>query len=299
LYIHAEFDFSLSVSSILARPFYNDHTIYGAVLCFFIPYLIYLTYEQRKSIALFGVLALTVLVFIGFFFSYSRAAWLSLALAGVFYVFMQIRHKLILTFGLLVLIGIAIFFSWESISTAAIGSTAISNKENISEHVQSVANINSDVSNAERINRWKCALRMFADKPLMGFGPGTYQFYYGSYQIRSDMTRISTYQGDRGHAHSEYLNRLSEIGWPGLLLFMATAFFVFLSAWRIEQSTTSPIVRNLTRVNILALFTFYIHGFFNGFSDTDKMAMPVYAAMAVIVVLDIKNQKTDRQQVIS
>ena len=30
----------------------------------------------------------------------------------------------------------------------------------------------------KRINRWKSALRMFQERPLLGHGPGTYMFLY-------------------------------------------------------------------------------------------------------------------------
>jgi O-antigen ligase len=53
----------------------------------------------------------------------------------------------------------------------------------VGQHFKSMTNISTDASNVERINRWKCAWRMFQDKPLMGFGPGTYQFYYGQFQV--------------------------------------------------------------------------------------------------------------------
>ncbi|HWZ21026.1 MAG TPA: O-antigen ligase family protein [Cytophagaceae bacterium] len=289
LYMHAEFDFAVSDSPQISRPFYNDHTIYGAVLAFFIPYLIYSTVKKQDNLnytIVYGLLSLLFLV--GLYFSFSRAAWLSLLIAGLFFIFTLLKHKLIVSFVLLILIIVNASFLWKTIYETAIESKAISNKENITEHVQSVTNISSDVSNAERINRWKSALRMFYDRPLMGFGPGTYQFYYGNYQLRTEMTRISTYKGDRGHAHSEYLNKLSETGWPGLLLFISTGISVFLVAWRIDKITSDSTTKNLVRITAMALLTFYIHSFFNGFIETDKMAMPVYAAIAAIVAIDIK-----------
>src|SRR5690606_24080730 len=85
-------------------------------------------------------------------------------------------------------------------------------------HAQSMTNVSTDVSNKERINRWKCAVRMFFDKPVFGFGPGTYQFQYAPYQKPSELTRMSTFNGDRGESHSEYLKPLSESGLPGFVI---------------------------------------------------------------------------------
>ena len=34
-------------------------------------------------------------------------------------------------------------------------------------------NVSTDASNLERINRWNCAIRMYAERPFLGHGPGT------------------------------------------------------------------------------------------------------------------------------
>jgi putative inorganic carbon (HCO3(-)) transporter len=294
LYIHAGLDFMVSSSALISRPFYNDHTIYGAIVAFFIPFLIYSAVkkqEHKKYTILY--LLLSLLFIIALFFSYSRAAWLSLLVAGLFFVFMLLKHKLLVSTILIFLITLTTIFFWDTLYETTIESRAISNKEDLTEHLQSMTNINSDVSNAERINRWKSAIRMFYDQPLTGFGPGTYQFYYGNYQSRTDMTRISTFQGNKGHAHSEYLNKLSETGWPGLLLFISIPFLIFVAAWRIDKNIKDATIKNIVRVSILGLVTFYVHAFFNGFIETDKMAMPVYAAMAIVVAVDIEFKKKE------
>jgi putative inorganic carbon (HCO3(-)) transporter len=299
LYIHAGLDFMLAPSALISRPFYNDHTIYGAALAFFIPYLIYSTIKkqvlQKYNVYYFS---LSALFLIALFFSYSRAAWLSLLVASLFFMFTFFKHKLLISVVIIIVIALTLFTFRENIYETTSRSTAVSNHEDIAEHVQSVTNIYSDVSNAERINSWKSALRMFYDKPLTGFGPGTYQFYYGSYQLNPEMTRISTYQGNKGHAHSEYLNKLSETGWPGLLLFISTAVAVFYTAWRTAENTSDKTIKNLVRISAMGLLTFYIHAFFNGFIETDKIAMPVYATMASIVALDRANRKSIRMKFI-
>ena len=43
----------------------------------------------------------------------------------------------------------------------------------------------------------------------------------------------------------------------------------------------------------LSLLTYYIHGFFNNFLDTDKLSVPFWAFTAVIVALDVYSEKKD------
>ena len=78
------------------------------------------------------------------------------------------------------------------------------------ENVQSITNISTDASNLERINRWQSAFRLFNERPVFGWGPGTYQFVYAPYQMSKEKTIISTNAGDGGNAHSEYFGPL----WP-------------------------------------------------------------------------------------
>ena len=70
-----------------------------------------------------------------------------------------------------------------------------------------MSNVTTDASNLERINRWKSAIRLFQERPHLGWGPDLsvslcpYQNYY-------EKTVISTNAGDMGNAHSEYLSAL-------------------------------------------------------------------------------------------
>jgi putative inorganic carbon (hco3(-)) transporter len=117
-------------------------------------------------------------------------------------------------------------------------STTEDSSADLEQHLRSSANISTDQSNLERINRWKCALRMFAEKPHLGWGPGTYQFQYAPFQKASERTAISTDFGDAGNAHSEYLGALSETGWPGALIFLSitlTAVITGIRCWYREK----------------------------------------------------------------
>jgi O-antigen ligase len=128
---------------------------------------------------------------------------------------------------------------------------------------------------------------MVADKPLLGFGPGTYQFFYGSFQRREDLTRISTFSGLIGHAHSEYLNYLSETGVPGLAIFLSLLTVVFFKCLMVFRNGKNEQYRKISLYVFMGLLTFVIHGLFNGFLEFDKMAMPVFCSMAIVTSLDI------------
>ena len=290
LYIHAQWDFTSQGAILACRPFYNDHTIYGAVIALLIPFIMYTLYK-KYTFPLAQLLLSVLLILFGtaLFFSYSRAAWISLLVAFIFYILIRLKISLGVMLVILFLIAAVAYQQQSAIYEILIRSNAISNKNEVSQHLQSVTNISSDLSNAERINRWKCAWRMFEDKPVTGFGPGTYQFYYGQYQVRTDMTRISTFEGNRGHAHSEYLNYLSETGLPGLTFFLVLIFISIKTGLKLIYQSTDEDDKYTVTFILSGLITFYVHELFNGFIEIDKMAVLILCGLAAITSIDISS----------
>ncbi|MEM6726780.1 MAG: O-antigen ligase family protein, partial [Bacteroidota bacterium] len=266
--------------------------IYGAALAFVLPMLILFWWHWRS----FGINfsnrfllgALTILIFVGELMAFSRAAWLSLVAVGGLAILMRFKVRPSFIFAMVVVTSLGLYLFQEPIMMRLQENESISNKGNVTEHIGSVTNLESDASNLERLNRWFCAWQMFLDKPLQGFGPGTYQFQYGPYQTSTSKTYISTNYGDRGNAHSEYLTYLSEQGLPGFLIFIIWVGYTIALGMRLVYRTRDPVARYLAFGALLGLCTFFFHGLFNTFIDQDKMAGLVFPAMALLVVLDIR-----------
>jgi O-antigen ligase len=167
---------------------------------------------------------------------------------------------------------------------------------NLAEHAQSITNITTDASNMERINRWKCALRMFKEKPIFGWGPGTYMFEYAPFQFSYDKTIVSTNAGDKGNAHSEYISPLAESGLIGMLSFLLLTVLVIYHAIRTYRRCEDKQLRILLLTSILALVTYFSHGMLNNFLDTDKASVPFWGLIAFIVSVDLYHNKIKSYQ---
>ena len=50
-------------------------------------------------------------------------------------------------------------------------------------------------------------------------------------------------------------------------------------------------LKNLVFFSLLALTTYFVHGFLNNFLDTDKLAVPFWGFISIIVVVDIYHKK--------
>lgn len=290
VYNHFLLNFTEKTAHWVMSPFFKDHTSYGAAIAFFFPITIGMLFTRGKSgyAKLFWSIALGILL-VGVVLSYTRAAWLSLI--GAFALFIIIQFKLkIKHLAILAIPATVYFVNNYSDIFFNIQKNKTDSSDDLAEHVQSMSNISSDASNLERINRWKCAIAMFREKPLQGWGPGTYSFEYGPFQERRDLTFISKFDGSGGNAHSEYLGALSESGFFGGLVFIALIIIVNVISIRLIQSLPRGTLRTLVFSSYLGLTTYFMHGFLNNFLDTDKIGVPFWAFIAFIVMVDIHHK---------
>tara|TARA_B100001173_G_scaffold307882_1_gene317175 strand:- start:819 stop:2258 length:1440 start_codon:yes stop_codon:yes gene_type:complete len=295
---HAIRGFDQASANWVMNPFFNDHTSYGACLAMIFPFLLWQSFSHKiegvKKLMVWIVLFLFLTALI---LSYTRAAWVSLI--GAFGVFIILRFKIKtwVVLSLSFLIGLFLFSTMDSL-LMDLESNKQDSSSNLTEHVESISNVSSDASNLERINRWKSAWEMFQDKPVLGFGPGTYAFEYAPYQQSKDKTIISTNSGDGGNAHSEYLGPLSEQGVIGSLLIILIVISVIAAGVRVYKSHLSKESRMIGLSVLLGLVTYYLHGILNNFLDTDKASALFWGFSAILLVLDIKREKTQEDQVV-
>ncbi|NJM14842.1 MAG: O-antigen ligase family protein [Bacteroidales bacterium] len=280
-----------NIAHHVMNPLFKDHTSYGAVLALFFPFLVAnlfqknMTFAKRWTIIFFVVLFTTAIVL-----SYTRAAWLGLVFVlGVYLlVHFKIKFRTIFTV-LLVIAWVGYSFSHQIINS--LDRNEQDSSGNLSKHIRSITNISSDASNLERLNRWGCAFRMFKEKPLLGWGPGTYMFQYAPFQRQNEMTIISTNNADVGNAHSEYLGPLAESGLPGTLSFVAIIAVVLVYGFRVYFRLKHPKDKALIMGLVLGLITYYLHGFLNNFLDMDKATVPFWGFTAAIVMFDLYHSR--------
>ena len=289
--MHAQNGFDEESAHWVMWPFYRDHTVYGAILALFFPAVVGLTFSKATStISKIGSWSILGVVVVGLILSYTRAAWLGLSISLVVFILLliKIRFRTIL---ISVATIIVLFFSFKDQLFMKLEKNRQDSSNNLTEHVQSISNISSDASNLERFNRWSCAWRMFKDKPIVGFGPGTYMFKYAPYQFSYEKTIISTNNGDNGNAHSEYIGPLAESGVLGSLSFIAIAICIIYTAVKLYMRLQNKDAKMLVMVFLLGLITYFAHGVLNNFLDQDKASVPFWAFAAAIAAIDIYHSR--------
>lgn len=284
---HAANGFSGDAAHWVMTPFYNDHTAYGAVLAIYITlsagYLFIPNISKTRKIvilAVFGLLSSAVVL------SFCRASWISLVAVAMVLacVLLKIKFKYLATI-FVILVGL--FFTFQQQIFDIMQRNDQDASGNLIENIQSMTNISTDASNLERINRWNSAIRLFKERPVFGWGPGTYQFVYAPFQESRNKTIISTNSGDGGNAHSEYIGALAEMGLLGILIVISlvtTMVYTGLTTYRRARNKESRVI---VLAATLALISYFVHGILNNFLDTEKLAVPVWSCMAIIAAIDI------------
>jgi putative inorganic carbon (hco3(-)) transporter len=268
-------------------PFFKDHTSFGAALSFCIPPLFMMAFNRKRGVTVRLFYFLLGAYFVaGLVFSYSRAAWVSLLVSAGFSVILAFRLPPRVLLGASVAVLLTLIFS-ASIIWQRMDSTREDSSTDLKTHLQSSSNISTDQSNLERINRWKSAIEMFYVKPVTGWGPGTYQFYYAPFQYSKDRTIISTDFGDAGNSHSEYLGPLSETGLPGALIFILMALTALVTGIKVWYGNRRNYQGYLSLAIVSGFITYLIHGIMNSFLDTDKIAALFWGFIAMITAMSI------------
>ncbi len=126
----------------------------------------------------------------------------------------------------------------------------------------------SNSTNVGRFNMWETGIRMWKDKPILGFGDIDLYNSYLTY-------RTPTGDEPAGHLHNNYVHLLVTLGGAGLL----TVLFLFFMILRTEFGIFSankmdPLIRNISLGAISVFSGFMVNGIFEwNFGDHEIMVL--------------------------
>lgn len=292
---HAAEGFTRLYAYTAMRPFLPDHGMYAAAISFALPPMLVIGILGNKmgqsKFAMVVALGVSLVIALGVIFSFTRASWLSLAIAFVVFLLLlaKVKFKTVMTVAVSFL---AVFLLFQNVIFSELARNKQDSDDDIGSHLQSFSNVSTDPSNLERLNRWSCVYRMFQDKPVMGFGPGTYTYEYGPYQLPHEMTIISTNSGDLGNVHSEYLRPFAECGLLGGLLWIALVLATLHQGFQVYYESDNLKIKGLVLGALLGLVTYFIHGFLNNYSEFDKIAVPMWGFISIIVAAKTYHYKS-------
>jgi len=290
---HSMYHFAFHKIQRAITQLYYNHVDYSTVISMFFPILTVSCWPliRKRHIFIKAVYFTVVAIFIvGIIFAYARAAVVALVFAAAIGVAMRMRLVNLVMPSFYALI---IFFI-----TLAAGNNRYINyrpdfdhtfmRRNFTDHIIATFR-GTDMSSMERIYRWIAAVRMSKDRPITGYGPRSFYYYYKPYAVTSFRTWVSR-NTEQSTTHNYFLYMLVEQGWPAMILYGIFMIVVFHQAQKIYHRFRDKFYRSVTIGLAMCIAAGFINNFFSELIETHKVAALFFIPVVLLVILDKKSR---------
>ncbi|MEZ4909610.1 MAG: O-antigen ligase family protein [Saprospiraceae bacterium] len=294
---HSFEGFSFAASYDVVRPFYRNHVSYASISVICLPF-IWAFYRVKKYQNENSFLWFAIIIFmIGIYFSYTRAAILSILIAiGAYFVIKYRYVKHALAFSSILLIFGIIYLAWDNnyMDFAPNYEKTITHTEfdNLIEATYKL----EDISSMERVYRWMAGAEMIKSKFWMGFGPGTFVSNYKNYSISKFQTYVSDNPEQSG-IHNYYLMTWTDQGVIGFVLFIVLCIVILLQGEKVYAETDDTVTKYYIMATILSTIIILAMSLINDLLETDKVG-PFFFLNAALIILfkrQIEKKKPPRK----
>ncbi len=288
-YLNFKFD---KVQKAMSGLYYN-HVDYSTVISMFFPLLL-IAWPLTKGKGFFVRVALlmVILIFIaGIFFSFARAAVVGIVFAVVIGLAMRMKLVNIImpTFYAMIIAAMCYLIPDNKYIEFRPDYNNTYMHKNFVDHIISTFK-GKDMSSMERIYRWIAAVRMSQDRPIVGYGPHAFYYYYKPYTVTSFQTYVSR-NNEHSTTHNYFLYMLTEQGWPAMLLYALLIYMIFAKAQRIYHRFKDRFYRSVTMGLAMTIAVGFINNFFSELIETHKVAALFFIPLAMLVLLDKKSKE--------
>lgn len=286
LFRHGQQGFLFDNANHVVKPFFRNHVNYAAMLVCLVPVLYFaagMVKPKRMALFLYGLLLLFLLAL---FFSFSRGAWLALGTGIIAAVLIRLKwlpQVFLLSLGVM-LVTVLWFSSNNRYLSYHHNFKKTIYHANLADHMQATFR-NTDLSNAERVYRWVAAVRMSAERPVIGFGPGTFYDNYKPYGVSYFKTWVSE-NPERSTVHNYFLLLLTEQGIPALLLFCGLLYLLLYRVQRLYHDFSDPLYRKTALCTGIMLVMILTVNMLSDLIETDKIGSLFYLCCGMVIVLE-------------
>ncbi|MEO0723555.1 MAG: O-antigen ligase family protein [Bacteroidota bacterium] len=286
---HALLGFSFQGIHSIMHPFQRNHVNYAAALALFYPFMVMML-ERYKRWSLTWWVLVGALVFVlgAIYFSYTRAAYISLVIAlGTYYIirWRLMRYALIVS-GIALIAGVVHMVKGNTYLEYAPNYDRTISHERFDNLIEATYKM-EDISTMERVYRWVAAGHMAPERPFFGWGPGNFVNFYKPFAVTSFQTYVSDNPEQSG-IHSYFFMTLVEQGVPGLLIFL-TLLVVFFSRgeYLYHALEAYPLRQNIVMTVLLSTTVITAFLLINDLIETDKIGSFFFINLALLINQDL------------
>mgnify|MGYP002349121933 FL=1 len=283
---YADFDFVRA--NVVMLPFFRNHVNYAMMLAIFYPFLWsarhwYPVGSFKRYCIGFGI----VLYMVAMFYSYTRAAYVSILILPIVYGILHYRFtSYIVTLTAVVLMVAGVYYGTDNrYMELAPNFERTIYHENLGDHL-SATFAGTDVSFMERVYRWVAAVNMSQEHPIVGFGPANFYNFYRYYTITSFKTYVSD-NPEKSGVHNYFLMTLVEQGLVGLIIMLVLCAVFFLQGEQIYQRQKSQADKSLVMCVLLSQFIIVVNMTISDLIEVDKIGSLFFINFALLINLDL------------
>jgi O-antigen ligase len=279
------------VEKAIAGIYYN-HVDYSTVMSMFFPILC-LAYPLTRGLSWVwrGLLLLIIIFFLpAIYFTYARAAMVALIFAYGIYVAIRLRmvnFVMPVFYGAMIVLLAFMIQGNRYISYRPMYEHTYMHKT-WTDHVIATFR-GEDMSSMERLYRWIAGIRMSTDRPLTGYGPNSFYYYYKPYAVSAFRTYVSRNE-ERSTTHNYFLFMLVEQGWPAMILYAILVMVFFAQAQRVYYRFKDRFYKKITLGIAMMFGAGFINNFFSELLETHKVGALFYLSIALLIILDRKSR---------
>ncbi len=290
---HAFEGFSFAASHGVVRPFFRNHVNYAAISVVSLPFVwAFLRIQKLEGKSVKWLTAILIIFVVGIYFSFTRAAILSMIIAlGAWFIIHHRWVKQALAISSFVAFIGVLWLSWNNkyMEFTPDFEKTITHREfdNLLEATYKL----EDISSMERVYRWMAGIEMIKDRFWMGFGPGSFYSNYKSYSISRFQTYVSDNPEQSG-IHNYYLMTWVEQGLIGFLIFIGLCFVILIESENLYHKCTNPKDKYLVMACALAFIIIFAMNLINDLIETDKVGPFFFLNMAFLLFISSKYKKS-------
>jgi O-antigen ligase len=264
-------------------PIFRNHVNYAATLVLFLPFIFYLFCQERRPIRYIYSMSIVILV-LAIYLSYTRAAILCLGIGFVAYFIIKVR-MLAPTLVMVIMVAVAaisFLISDNNFVHYAPDYDKTISHDNFQNLIDATYKL-EDISTMERVHRWVAGGRMIADKPIFGFGPGTFYSSYEPYTVNIFKTYVSDNPEQSG-IHSYYLMTAVEQGLVGFIILIGLVIFALLYGQSLYHNLSAKQDKSVIMACMISIICTLSINIINDMFEVDKVGPYFFFSLAIFGV---------------
>lgn len=292
---HSGYGFTFKSVNKILHPFYRNHVDYACAISVFMPLLWMAWVKAKKGSGIKYLLFVSLLFFlVAIQLTYTRTAYISMFLVVGYYYIVQFRlTKFVVGISIIGIFILTAYLGYNNkyLDLAPDYQTTTVHRE--FDDLVSATYKGKDVSTMERVYRWVAAGNMIKEKPVIGFGPGTFIFAYRPYTLHGFETYVSD-NPEMSGTHNYFFMVASEQGIPGLIIFLVILFYFLIKGENIYFESKDKKDRQIVMMSILTMLIVITILLMNDMIETDKVGPYFFLSLAILVNMDLKNKRLEQ-----